>query len=400
MSNWAAHQEDLTGLPVAKRARYGIHFQKGSEIEAHFVGKPCHYQDGGIWKPIDTALLTTADGGFSSPHSDVIIYQDGRVRVKDSDYQQFTELPGAKVGKLAGDKIIREFPGGEQHLVMKEDGFREEIHLFKPTFKLEKFIAKTTGNLPGHYKAHPVTAEDAEGNSYTFTGDTKAFGVWLDKAVYPVVIDPDLVLQPDSTTGKDTFIVSTGPANHYENTAYFWWQLTVTGLMFYDLSSIPAGATISAANFLLTAQGTMNRTVTHTFYRILEANDGWVEACNWNFRDGAGASQRWAGDTGNDGGADAGCSVSGTDYSATPLGSVNATAGETAGTTYSTNFNLTECALLVANNYGICERSGGGSFNPFSSSEHATASYRPKLTITYTAGGVPKHFMHYARLRG
>ena len=71
MANWAKAQEDLTGLPVAKRARHGIHFQKGAEIEAHFTGKPAHYLDGGLWKPIDTGLLATADGGYSSYISDV-----------------------------------------------------------------------------------------------------------------------------------------------------------------------------------------------------------------------------------------------------------------------------------------------------------------------------------------
>lgn len=175
MSNWAKLQEQLTGLPVAKRAKHGIHFQRpDGQIEAVFTGKPCHFQENGTWKPIDTALLTTDDGWYSSPHSDVVIHPDGRVRVKDSDYQQFTELPGAKVGKLAGDKIIREFPGGEQHLIMKEDGFREEIHLFKPTFKLEKFIAKTTGNLPGHYKAQVYEASA----SGTAGFNTMAMSLW------------------------------------------------------------------------------------------------------------------------------------------------------------------------------------------------------------------------------
>ena len=28
MANWSRLQEQLTGLPVAKRAKYGIHFQK------------------------------------------------------------------------------------------------------------------------------------------------------------------------------------------------------------------------------------------------------------------------------------------------------------------------------------------------------------------------------------
>jgi len=29
MANWAKLQEDLTGLPVVKRAKHGIHFDNG-----------------------------------------------------------------------------------------------------------------------------------------------------------------------------------------------------------------------------------------------------------------------------------------------------------------------------------------------------------------------------------
>ena len=41
MANWAKLQEDLTGLKVVKRAKHGIHFDKGGgQILAEFTGKP------------------------------------------------------------------------------------------------------------------------------------------------------------------------------------------------------------------------------------------------------------------------------------------------------------------------------------------------------------------------
>ena len=399
MANWAGLQEEMVGLPVHKRAKYGIHFDKGGgEILAEFTGKPCHFQENGIWKPIDTALLATADGWYSSPHSDVVIRPDGRVRVKNSDYQQFTELPSAKAGKLAGDRVIRTFPGGEQHLIMKEDGFREEIHVFKPTFKIEKFIAKTTGKLPGKYKAHPITAEDAEGNTYEFTGDVKEFGAWLDKAVYPVVIDPDLVLQPDEAAAQDTFFKAAAPDTAYGTDALLRTKKGgyISALKF-DFSSLPSGVTISNVVFQIINNTVEYYNTTISLHRILAANDGWTESSTWNYK--TPSTVRWAGDAAGDGGADAGCSVSGTDWSATLMGSWTQASGDAIGTIYScTLSNLTEFGLMVTNNYGFCIYRNETHDVFYRSSNYATASQRPKMTITYGAG-VPKHFMHYQRMR-
>lgn len=75
MANWSKLQEDLMGKPVFKRAKHGIHFQNNDgSITANFSGKPCHYEDGGIWKPIDTGLLALADGWRST--------STGRVRLR------------------------------------------------------------------------------------------------------------------------------------------------------------------------------------------------------------------------------------------------------------------------------------------------------------------------------
>ena len=68
MANWAKLQEQLTGLPVVKRARHSIHFDKGNgEIVANFSGAPCHYQDtDGLWKPLDTAIKELEDGSLGA----------------------------------------------------------------------------------------------------------------------------------------------------------------------------------------------------------------------------------------------------------------------------------------------------------------------------------------------
>lgn len=381
-------QEQLTGLPVAKRARHGIHFQKGAEIEAHFTGKPAHYLDGGLWKPIDTGLLATADGGYSSPHSDVVIYPDGRVKVRNSDYQQFTELPSAKTGKLVGDKIIRTFPGGEQWLIMKEDGFREEIHVNKQKIPVEKFIAKTTGNLPSKYKAHPITAEDAEGNSYTFTGDVAAFGAWLDKAVYPVVIDPDFAgassagyiygggpsysTAHSTSTGNNTTGSEIRTGQYKDGTVFAVNRSWVS----FDSSSI-GGGIVTQANLKLVCYSDNSQTDSDILIKKYV-----ITGTRETDYDGILASDPddsiWR--------STSGMSVN-TQYSSGNLSTawVNKT-----GTTFYCLMTSRDRDSQEPTQYEHIRIAGPA---------YATTGYRPVLTVLYSAGGVPKHFMHYQRLR-
>jgi len=120
-----------------------------------------------------------------------------------------------------------------------------------------------------------------------------------------------------------------------------------------------------------------------TFARILAANSGWTEAATWNYADGA--SIRWAGDVGANGGADAGCYVSGTDHSATPLATFS-WVGESPPKENTVAFDLTEFGLMWANNYGfvVWEAAGSVATKGFYASDHATASLRPRLVIDYT----------------
>jgi len=263
MANWAKLQEQLTGLPVVKRAKHSIHFDKGNgQIVANFSGKPCHYQDtDGLWKPIDTRLLLGADGFYGCPHSPVKVKPDGRVKVTGSDYSQFSELPGRPIGRVDGDKIVREFPGGYQELFVTEDGFREVITVIKPTFPIEKFLARQSGTLPSIYKAHARTAVDANGDMFEITSDTKAFGNWLNKAAYPVTIDPDFAgASGDHTIYADDAVYATAHATADKEITFdlYTGQMLSGGLYYvyrsvlgFDTSSIGTN-TISQVNLKLT----------------------------------------------------------------------------------------------------------------------------------------------------
>lgn len=414
MANWALLQEQLVDRPVKKRAKYGIHFDNGDgTVTAHFSGKPCHYEDiNGIWQPIDTKLQLAKDGFYGCPHSDVRVHKDGRVKVLNSDYSQFVELPSAKAGMLDGDRIVREFRGGRQYLYITENGFRQEIVVDKPTFPLEKFIAKSSGKLPAKYKESPLTATDANGESYTYSSNVKEFGDWLDRAVYPVTIDPDFT---GTSTAGDNTLNSIYPTRNLGGlTSVDFTRINSKGLFRFDMSSVASGVTVTAADLKLTktnAPGASGNN-TLTFYSIASANGDWIggtstsgnaaedESC-WNAKaaDGSGGVKTaWAGS--------AGCGTSGTDYEETALASLVNNRADDQYTQYTFTFNASGLTRIAGwagatnTNYGligITTGSYGGS--QMGSSEHATASYRPVLTVTYSAGGIPKHFLHYARLR-
>lgn len=388
MANWAALQEQLTGKRVVKRAKHSIHFDKGNgEIVANFSGARCHYEDKGVWKPIDTTLLLGADGFYGCPHSPVKVHKDGRVKVDKSDYSQFTKLPGSPVGKVDGDRIVREFPGGYQELFVTEDGFREVITVVKRTFPIEKFLAKQSGTLPSAYKTSPQTAVDANGDVFEITSDTKAFGDWLDGAVYPVTIDPDF---STTSSGGDNFIRSGVPNNYGTADSIQLVPDARKGLLRFPLDSISSSATCSAATLQLSV--TQGSGITLSLYKIMDANGNWAETtCNWDYKVIA-TSTAWAGS--------AGLSTAGTDFVNT-----NLVSSSFSSPNYTLTFNASGLAVLQdwfgdASNNGLL-LIGSSTTYYIASKEYATESYRPKLTVTYTTGstGVPKHFLHYARLR-
>lgn len=207
-----------------------------------------------------------------------------------------------------------------------------------------------------------------------------------------------LTLQPDEAAGCDTWYNLSAPDTAYPTSAYIevnGYSLVLTfGLLKFDLSGLPAGAVINSAKLYLYGSGGFYGGVIN-LNRILPANSGWTEAATWNHKDGA--SAHWAGDTAGNHGADAGCSVSGTDYSGTLLGSATFAQADNAETEFV--LDATEFGLMIANNQGIILRSGSASnynYQPASSSD-STASSRPKLVVDYTAG-CPKMTNHLLQM--
>jgi hypothetical protein len=195
------------------------------------------------------------------------------------------------------------------------------------------------------------------------------------------VVDPTLTLQPDDAVGEDTYANAAYP-NTNEGTNATLIADTRTGqataLLKFDLSSIPAGATLDSATLQLWIGSGANEgeNATWTLRRILAASD-WTEAgATWNKRDGVNA---WAGS--------AGCQTSGTDFSATTMATATFTGSVWDASETFTFTDMAELGLMQANNYGM--RLYATSTTPLQqplmrSSAYAVAGERPKLVVEYT----------------
>ena len=394
MANWARLQEQLTGLPVVKRSRNSIHFDKGNgEIVANFSGAPCHYEENGEWKPIDTKLLLLPDGFYGSPHSDVKIHKDGRV--KAGGYQQKSALVDAKEGVVDGDKIVREFKFGTQYLYMKEDGFRQETVITRPptTAEAKYLIASESGELPSKYKRSDITAVDADGAVHEFV-NLGQFKKWLDAAAYPVTIDPDFSTIPsidycilgngsDYTSARNTAagLNWTG----YNTTGRAATFNTTRSYLKFDTSSIDDEVTISQVNLKLTNQ---------TSYGS-QSDNICIAKYNWSSVDPITNSNK---ETPYDGIllADLDDGI----FHSNNMSANTQYTSENLSTTWINKTGYTYYGLISSNDYNNVPVTDNGHSNLYRYN-HATESYRPVLTVTYTTGstGVPKHFLHYARLR-
>jgi hypothetical protein len=200
--------------------------------------------------------------------------------------------------------------------------------------------------------------------------------------------------QPAEASAKDSYVDSTNPTNNYGTAAILDMDSGDEHTFIeFDLSSIPAGATCDSATLSLWSAESATA-VAYDIYSLHSNVSTWTEAgITWNNYKAATA---WPGSGGG--------STSGTDYEADaspptitfPASSIDteAQADLTSGN------NLTAARIAgwfgAANtNYGlVIGVTGATGTRSWHSSSVATAGYRPKITVTYTAGAVQamRHF--------
>ena len=233
---------------------------------------------------------------------------------------------------------------------------------------------------------------------------------WIDSAVFPIYLDPTFT----DGYGQSVDSAFDGRVNEGSVNANYATSVTVTlfggagsrasALFKFDVSSIPSSATIDSATFSIYNISTATGNRTFSIYSILAANSGWVEGCTWNYANPN--TVRWAGDVGSNGGTDAGCSVSNTDFAAAAIGSGQYTANDVAGTEEPVSLSTSTVGTWRTANYGmIMSTTEATTSVPWATSDNATTGYRPKLVVVYTeaaagmgitaiAGRIRRRFNH------
>ncbi|MCD4825366.1 MAG: DNRLRE domain-containing protein [Phycisphaerae bacterium] len=194
----------------------------------------------------------------------------------------------------------------------------------------------------------------------------------------------EIVLQ----NAEDTYLTTSSTTSDRGNSADIELKAaggTNRGLLRFDLTSLGSVANlqITGAKLELYAHASgFSGAVNIDLHEVLPANDGWVDtgtgySC-WNYKNHDTAN--WAGSNG--------CGTSGTDYNATVLDSCTTT---TLNTWY--DWTITDATMLdtleawangTSTNAGFLLRYTTNNRRNFRSNEYATASFRPKLTVTYT----------------
>lgn len=208
------------------------------------------------------------------------------------------------------------------------------------------------------------------------------------------VLEPTWSSQPGAADGLDTLVVNGGSAdqNFGVNTLLsngLAGTLLRRGLVQFNLSAL--SGTVTAATLSLYNTDNVGTTASGTLqvHRILAGNAGWVEGTvNAAIEVGSSCWNKKVYNTTNWAGS-AGLGTSNTDYSATQMAQANWADG--VAEALSLALNASEFSLMRANNAGFrlsaTDEATAGKAAYIASSDHATAAYRPTLTVTYTAGG-------------
>lgn len=193
-----------------------------------------------------------------------------------------------------------------------------------------------------------------------------------------LIFDPSFSTQPAAAAGKDTWITKPLPSNNYGTSIELFLNANPVydrkAFVEFDCSSIPAGSVASAVDLELTVGNQILEVGESIVVYSLHSNVAdWTE--NGLTYDDYKAATSWPGS--------AGCNTSGTDYEAGSLGSESGPVNKNSAVTISLSTARVGGWFGATNtNYGLVLMLDSGSASVYSS-DHGTASYRPKLSIEY-----------------
>jgi hypothetical protein len=252
-----------------------------------------------------------------------------------------------------------------------------------------------TGVFNGRIAAFSYTPDDYDaGGTFTLEGEKSGLtlcatgtGAPIDSAwsVQPkaTVITPSMTVEKIAPTW-DTYANANAPATNYKTgVAVYVGRGPTAATLYHGFWSIPlsglTGATITSAVHHIYCVNDLTATSAATIYRVLVAATADL---TWNTYDG---THTWPGDVGADGGADAGCTLAETDYTATHA--VAFTIPDAPGWTNITITDMVQDVITASGTsiIAMARRDAEDSSNAgqYASSDNATAANRPYSTITF-----------------
>ncbi|MBM3933541.1 MAG: DNRLRE domain-containing protein [SAR202 cluster bacterium] len=379
---------------------------------------PVHYEESpGVWRDIDNTLRPSLAEGYAfekTANSFTAMFGDvssaDGVKVALGDQAISFGLEGAAEVEpvVEGNKITypEVYPGVDLVLTVNSDGVKEEIVLKQPvkdasfTFTVgtagldvrenedgtiglysgdkqvmympKAFMYDSGNNDVGHPNRSSDVSMEIKDGYLIITPNAE----WLadSSRVYPLVIDPTITMQPDATSAKDTSFESDTPTVNYHGdylTVFSYAGYYSRALVQFDLSHIPASATIDSADLSLYAfDWFVNDDVTLNVHAV---TNPWTEAgATWQTRDG---STNWT--------------STGGDFYATSSASFFSDYPSWQGWY---DFDITGLAADwvsgVRPNYGamikVSNESPSTNLGRMFQSSDTTSDYQPKLEITYS----------------
>jgi TGF-beta propeptide len=281
---------------------------------------------------------------------------------------------GASVSKgyAEGNKITYPDVWNDADLILEllPEGIKETI-ILKTDKAPINFSFEVQGELAEELKIQPMWLMDAEGTKrdvlqgVSQVDDKVLLNIAADTSnlVYPIEVDPTVTIQPDGTTGIDSWVVAGSSTNNATNSSLLVGIDTVASYVHrsflkFDLSTIPSGASVSNALLELYQQGQTNTNV-----RSMHVNE---VLSNWDEFTINGTNQP--------------------SISSTISGSGNSLINGGWVSFYITSL-LDSWIKGTKPNYGLVikasDETNTNTLKYFTSSDSPTIANRPKLSITY-----------------
>jgi hypothetical protein len=424
-------QTEYPGAIVASRGYdYIMHDIGNGRAVFTTQGGGLHYRDGGEWQEQNTDFEDSGETGYddgnSAAQSIIHIGRNSQRKVyprRDEPGEYFIigrpeywdgtrwrnlNLPGrVRSGhQLTWDSSNIAFEiqhtghGIKYDVTLKNSTFatdvRWSISLTGLTWDNWNLVSQSTGRVVTIFRVPKMIDADLNQRQVeaSYDGDYITFTPDYSGLTYPIKIDPTFTdgFGGDETTYIDTYVNGDGGNADTNFGGDGWLQFYDGGgaakhhpLLLFDVSSL-AGASVSTASLFLYELGWGGDTYTPSIHRILASNSAWTETdATWNYA--VATSARWAGDSNNNGGPDAGCGQSGDDYNAVTMGTMSANGDNVDGTEYETDLSVTQVQSMIDDgDYGMVIVNSINNVNYCHSSDSGTNASRPKLVIIYTAG--------------